>query len=147
LENLVPEELVPVTKNDEIDKLLKTENSKKKIKKDDENTNDISENDKSSNDILENGNSSNDIVTTDISQNAANQKLENEATENDNSKGDILEEDNRPKCVDFDATTFGKDNSSIFVIRAEGRVGNHLMAYTLIKAFQAKLKIQVRGRH
>ena len=47
------------------------------------------------------------------------------------------------KCVDFDASTFGRDNASIFVIEARGRVGNHLMAYTLIKAFQAKLNIQV----
>ena len=60
-----------------------------------------------------------------------------------NVKNVILTTDSSPKCKMFDLTTFGKDNSSIFVIEAKGRIGNHLMAYTIIKALEAKLKIQV----
>ena len=56
---------------------------------------------------------------------------------------DTSSEDMWPKCVNFNHETFGKDNASIFVIEAKGRIGNHLMAYTLIKAFEAKLNIQV----
>ena len=56
---------------------------------------------------------------------------------------DTSTEDMWPKCVNFNHETFGKDNASIFVIEAKGRIGNHLMAYTLIKAFEAKLNIQV----
>ena len=62
--------------------------------------------------------------------------------EKSTSQSDASEND-AEKCVNFDASTFGRENASIFVIEARGRVGNHLMAYTLIKAFQAKLKIQV----
>ena len=62
--------------------------------------------------------------------------------EKSTSQSDASEND-AEKCVNFDTSTFGRENASIFVIEARGRVGNHLMAYTLIKAFQAKLKIQV----
>jgi hypothetical protein len=58
-------------------------------------------------------------------------------------QSDSSSDDNSPKCHNFDPTTFGKDNASIFIIEAKGRIGNHLMAYTLIKGFQAKLNIQV----
>lgn len=67
----------------------------------------------------------------------------NDVENSSNVKNVILKTDSSPKCKMFDLTTFGKDNSSIFVIEAKGRIGNHLMAYTIIKALEAKLKIQV----
>jgi hypothetical protein len=67
----------------------------------------------------------------------------NDIEKSSNVKNVILTTDSSPKCKMFDLTTFGKDNSSIFVIEAKGRIGNHLMAYTIIKALEAKLKIQV----
>jgi len=69
--------------------------------------------------------------------------VEKEPNLNDIEKSVILTTDSSPKCKMFDLTTFGKDNSSIFVIEAKGRIGNHLMAFTIIKALEAKLKIQV----
>ena len=68
--------------------------------------------------------------------------LDKKENRNEN-KNDIQTYDSSPKCHNFDPTTFGKDNSSIFVIEAKGRIGNHLMAYTIIKALEAKLKIRV----
>ena len=64
--------------------------------------------------------------------------IENDAKETQNDGSNM-----RQKCINLDETTFGKDNSSIFLIEAKGRVGNHLMAYTLIKAFEARLNIKV----
>ncbi len=78
--------------------------------------------------------------TTDILSDVESNDTTHASKNKDSSTKSV---DDLPKCHDFDPTTFGKDNSSIFIIEARGRIGNHLMAYTLIKGFQAKLNIQV----
>ena len=84
---------------------------------------------------------SSDISSTvDIPYNIESNDAKRVSKQSDSSTKSV---DDLPKCHDFDPTTFGKDNSSIFIIEAKGRIGNHLMAYTLIKGFQAKLNIQV----
>lgn len=49
----------------------------------------------------------------------------------------------KPPCRNFDLSTLTKHSPSIFLAEAKGRLGNHLMAYTIIKALEATLGIQV----
>ena len=43
------------------------------------------------------------------------------------------------KC--FEVETFGPDSPSLFVVNAQGRLGNHLMAYAIVHALAFKLDI------
>lgn len=42
-------------------------------------------------------------------------------------------------CITINDATFGPQNASIIVIEAKGRLGNHLIAFTLVKALAKKL--------
>ncbi len=43
-------------------------------------------------------------------------------------------------CIHFDTSTFSKDNASIVVLQARGRLGNHLMAYTVLNSLRDEFK-------
>lgn len=43
-------------------------------------------------------------------------------------------------CINFDKSTFSKDNASIVVLEARGRLGNHLMAYTVLNSLRDEFK-------
>lgn len=45
-------------------------------------------------------------------------------------------------CQHFDAVHFGSSNKSIFVIESKGRLGNHLIGFTLSQALAKVLKVQ-----
>ena len=53
---------------------------------------------------------------------------------------DVCYSEEKTCCIDL--TNFGPKNASIFVIEAKGRLGNHLIAYTLIQALAKNLHIQ-----
>ena len=44
-------------------------------------------------------------------------------------------------CVHFDASRFTSEMPSIMVIEAKGRLGNHMIAFTLIQALKKVLKV------
>lgn len=45
-------------------------------------------------------------------------------------------------CTNFDVTKFTKENASIIVLEARGRLGNHLMAFTVLNSLQDDFKAQ-----
>ena len=51
-------------------------------------------------------------------------------------------ESKEESCQHFNINNFGSKNASVFVIESKGRLGNHLITYTIIQALQKKLNIQ-----
>ena len=45
-------------------------------------------------------------------------------------------------CQNFQKSKFTSENASLFIIEAKGRLGNHLIGYTVIKALNKTLNIQ-----
>ncbi len=56
---------------------------------------------------------------------------------------DCVGEKVQKACVPFDKKSlFANDSRSVFVIEANGRLGNHLIAYTLVQALAKTLDVR-----
>ena len=46
------------------------------------------------------------------------------------------------ECINFEEQHFGHQNASVFVIEAHGRLGNHIIAYSVIRSLEKTLGVQ-----
>ena len=88
-----------------------------------------------------NANKVHSVETSEITSNREEEKLKDYCNE-ENKNDTCNKKEETEECTVFSDEMFGPQNASLFVIVAKGRLGNHLIAYSVIQALAHTLHIR-----